>query len=96
MKSEPQPATRQEITDIVGSLDEILCIGDRGRFPGNDYELLSHTFALSVDEVSANASSGWNLAPPGCRGVAATLFYLAHIKLQADTFSLAPFGTGRR
>lgn len=74
---------------VVSSLDEILCIGDRGRFPGNDYELLSHTFALSVDEVSAGASSGWNLAPPGCRGIAATLFYLAHVDLHSDSFSLS-------
>jgi hydroxymethylpyrimidine pyrophosphatase-like HAD family hydrolase len=78
---------------VVGSIDEILCIGDRGRFPGNDYELLSHTFALSVDEVSADASSGWNLAPPGWRGVAATLFYLAHVKLHSDSFSLSLLGT---
>ena len=78
---------------VVSSLGEILCIGDRGRFPGNDYELLSHTFALSVDEVSADANSGWNLAPPGCRGVAATLFYLAHVSLRSDSFSLSLPGT---
>ena len=80
---------------VVSSLDEILCIGDRGRFPGNDYELLSHTFALSVDEVSADANSGWNLAPPGCRGVAATLFYLAHVNPHSDSFSLRLPGTRR-
>lgn len=80
---------------VARSLDEILCIGDRGRFPGNDYELLSHTFALSVDEVSADANSGWNLAPPGCRGVAATLFYLAHVNPRSDSFSLSLPGTRR-
>jgi hydroxymethylpyrimidine pyrophosphatase-like HAD family hydrolase len=73
---------------VISSLDEILCVGDRGRFPGNDYELLSHTFALSVDEVSADANSGWNLAPPGCRGVAAMLFYLAHMNPCSGTFNL--------
>src|SRR5580700_951873 len=73
---------------VVSSLDEILCVGDRGRFPGNDYELLSHDFALSVDEVSADANSGWNLAPPGCRGIAATLFYLAHMNPGSGTFNL--------
>jgi hypothetical protein len=73
---------------VVSSLDNILCVGDRGRFPGNDYELLSHAFALSVDEVSADANSGWNLAPPGCRGVAATLFYLAHMNPGSGTFNL--------
>lgn len=80
---------------VVTSLDEILCIGDRGRFPGNDYELLSHKFALSVDEVSADATSGWNLAPPGCRGIAATLFYFAHVDLHPGSFSLSLPG-GRR
>lgn len=80
---------------VVSSLDEILCIGDRGRFPGNDYELLSHTCALSVDEVSADANSGWNLAPPGCRGVAATLFYLAHLNLHSGSFLLSLPGARR-
>jgi hydroxymethylpyrimidine pyrophosphatase-like HAD family hydrolase len=80
---------------VVSTLDEILCVGDRGRFPGNDYELLSHTFALSVDEVSADANSGWNLAPPGCRGVAATLFYLAHMNPCSGTFSLTLPRLGR-
>jgi hydroxymethylpyrimidine pyrophosphatase-like HAD family hydrolase len=80
---------------VVSSLDDILCIGDRGRFPGNDYELLSHRFALSVDEVSADANSGWNLAPPGCRGVAATLFYLANVNAHSDGFTLKLQKAGR-
>ena len=29
-----------------------LCIGDRGQWPGNDFELLSTPFSLSVDEIS--------------------------------------------
>lgn len=80
---------------VVSSSEEILCIGDRGRFPGNDYELLCHTFALSVDEVSADANSGWNLAPPGCRGVAATLFYLSHMNLRSGSFTLSLPRVGR-
>jgi hypothetical protein len=54
----------------------ILCIGDRGRWPGNDYALLGSPFALSVDEVSPDPLSGWNLAAPGRRGVTAALDYL--------------------
>lgn len=54
----------------------ILCIGDRGRWPGNDYALLGSPFALSVDEVSPDPRSGWNLAAPGRRGVTAALDYL--------------------
>jgi hypothetical protein len=54
----------------------ILCIGDRGLWPGNDYALLSTSYALSVDEVSSDKNTGWNLSAPARRGVAATLDYL--------------------
>lgn len=54
----------------------VLMIGDRGRWPGNDYELLKEPFALSVDELSVDPATCWNLAPRGQRGIAATLFYL--------------------
>lgn len=54
----------------------ILAIGDRGRWPGNDYELLREPFALSVDELSVDPETCWNLAPRGQRGVSATLAYL--------------------
>jgi len=54
----------------------VLCIGDRGQWPGNDYALLATPFSLSVDEVSADPKTCWNLAPPGLRGVQATVFYL--------------------
>ena len=56
--------------------EQILCVGDQGRWPGNDFELLEHEFALSVDEPSECWSCGWNLAPAGYRGPRATLFYL--------------------
>ena len=54
----------------------LLTIGDRGRWPGNDYELLREPYALSVDEVSVDPQTCWNLAPVGQRGVAATVAYL--------------------
>lgn len=54
----------------------VLVIGDRGRWPGNDYQLLAQPFALSVDECSADPSTCWNLAPAGQRGTAATLHAL--------------------
>ncbi|MFZ2650034.1 MAG: hypothetical protein WA210_07995 [Burkholderiaceae bacterium] len=53
-----------------------LAIGDRGRWPGNDYELLQTPYALSVDELSADPDTCWNLAPRGQRGLAVTLIYL--------------------
>jgi hydroxymethylpyrimidine pyrophosphatase-like HAD family hydrolase/fructoselysine-6-P-deglycase FrlB-like protein len=58
----------------------ILTIGDRGRWPGNDYELLQEKFSLSVDETSVDPESCWNLASAGQRGIAATLEYLHGLK----------------
>lgn len=58
---------------------EILAIGDRGRSPGNDFELLSHCPALSVDEVSTDSTTCWRLTPPMVNGVAGTLWYLSRL-----------------
>lgn len=41
---------------------KVLCIGDRGRWPGNDCELLSHSYSLSVDQVSNSLNSCWNFS----------------------------------
>lgn len=54
----------------------LLAIGDRGRWPGNDYELLREPCSLGVDEISVDPETCWNLAEPGQRGPAATLDYL--------------------
>ena len=51
---------------------DFLAIGDRGRWPGNDYDLLRSPFALSVDEVSVDPHTGWHLGPVGQRGVEVT------------------------
>jgi hydroxymethylpyrimidine pyrophosphatase-like HAD family hydrolase len=58
---------------------EVLAIGDRGKWPGNDYELLSNSFSLSVDEVSMNYGSCWNLCAPGKKNTTGTLEYLKKI-----------------
>ncbi|QHC61140.1 HAD hydrolase family protein [Rathayibacter sp. VKM Ac-2760] len=63
----------------AGVRHDILSIGDRGRWPGNDHELLGQPLALSVDECSADPSTCWNLAPAGQRGTAATLHALRSI-----------------
>ena len=39
---------------------KILCIGDKGKWPGNDYEILNTEYSLSVDEVSQDLLSCWN------------------------------------
>lgn len=57
-----------------------LCIGDRGQWPGNDFELLSTPYSLSVDEVSSDKDSCWNLSPAGISGVDSTLLYLEKIR----------------
>ena len=66
----------QRIRDVVGQNHDVLCIGDRGRFPGNDHQLLTVPNALTVDECSPGRKSGWNLAPLGYRGPAACVAYL--------------------
>lgn len=60
---------------------DILCIGDRGKFPGNDYQLLQTEFSLSVDEVSNSSKTCWNLSKIGIKNTDATLFYLQKIAL---------------
>jgi len=47
---------------------EILCIGDRGKWPGNDFELLDTNYSLSVDETSQNSSNCWNFLSPLIKG----------------------------
>lgn len=76
----------------------ILCIGDRGQWPGNDFSLLQGPYSLSVDEVSQDPATCWNLASPGHRGTQATLEYLGalrstHGKLKFVLKSLTESGT---
>jgi hypothetical protein len=61
---------------------QVLCIGDRGAWPGNDCALLSHHPSLSVDEVSSSLTTCWNLAPAGVSGPSATLLYLRAIRVE--------------
>lgn len=58
----------------------VLAIGDRGLWPGNDYELLREPLSLSVDEISVDPTRCWNLALPGQRGPTVTLDYLKSLK----------------
>ena len=67
-----------------GANTQILCIGDRGRWPGNDYALLSTPYGLSVDEVSSDPYTGWNRAAPGQRGVIAALDYMRRLMETQD------------
>lgn len=68
------------VREQIGENREVLCIGDRGAWPGNDYALLAQPMSLSVDEVSSLDDACWNLAPRGVSGPDATLIYLRAIK----------------
>jgi hydroxymethylpyrimidine pyrophosphatase-like HAD family hydrolase/fructoselysine-6-P-deglycase FrlB-like protein len=78
------------VQDLVAlrSDSRVLCIGDLGRWPGNDFELLSEPYSLSVDEVSLTPSTCWNLAPAGHRGVQACMDYLHAMKIRDSQLKL--------
>jgi hydroxymethylpyrimidine pyrophosphatase-like HAD family hydrolase/DNA-binding MurR/RpiR family transcriptional regulator len=61
-----------------------LCIGDKGQWPGNDYELLSTPYSLSVDEVSPEPDRCWNLAGTGIKNDKATLQYLRSLEFKKN------------
>lgn len=62
----------------------ILCIGDQGRWPGNDYALLSQKYSLSVHRTSLDPDNCWNLAPEGHRGVQAAIDYFHAMEINPD------------
>lgn len=70
----------------------LLKIGDRGRWPGNDYELLREPHALGVDEISVDPLTCWNLAQPGQRGPTATLDYLSSLKAREGVLRFSSEG----
>jgi hydroxymethylpyrimidine pyrophosphatase-like HAD family hydrolase/fructoselysine-6-P-deglycase FrlB-like protein len=69
----------RRLRESVGAAP-ILAIGDRGRWPGNDYELLHEPFALGVDEISVDPATCWHLGEPGQRGPSVTLDYLTALE----------------
>lgn len=75
-KSSVVDAVRAAARDSVG---QVMRIGDRGAWPGNDFDLLSDQLGLSVDEVSRDPERCWNLSPPGLIGTQATLYYLRRL-----------------
>lgn len=71
----------ERLRERLGKDVAVLTIGDRGKWPGNDFTLLATPFALSVDETSVDLDSGWNLGAPGQRGISVTCEYLASLRL---------------
>lgn len=66
--------------------ENCLTIGDKGQWPGNDYELLSTPYSLSVDDVSVHPDSCWNLASIGNKNLSSTIEYLKRINLNKGFF----------
>jgi len=85
-----------QIRSLLHEGSDVLSIGDKGQWPGNDYDLLNAPYSLSVDEVSADPNTCWNIAPPGHRGVQALLDYLGWIQLREGSFRLALPATASR
>jgi hypothetical protein len=88
----PQGISKQMVlVELRDGLDlDFLAIGDRGRWPGNDYDLLHSPLALSVDEVSVDPLTCWHLGGPGQRGVAVTLEYLRALQVTNGGLRLDP------
>jgi hydroxymethylpyrimidine pyrophosphatase-like HAD family hydrolase len=74
------------LRSTVGDLkeEEVLFVGDTGRWPGNDFALLSSQFGLSVDSVSTDLATCWNLSPLGLRNPGAFLYYLQQLRFLPD------------
>lgn len=68
--------TKWSLVERLSPNDPVLCIGDAGLWPGNDAIFLHGPTSLSVDEVSPDVHSCWNLCAPGVRGPDGTLQYL--------------------
>lgn len=79
----------QKELKIRNLAENCLCIGDKGRWPGNDFELLNTPYSLSVNEVSIDPNTCWNLAPLGIRNTDACYRYLKAIKLYKNYFNLS-------
>lgn len=78
----------QELAKAAGLSENFLTIGDKGQWPGNDYQLLSTPFSLSVDEVSPLTHNCWNFAKPGIKNIEATLEYLSYIHFNKAGFKI--------
>ena len=82
-------STKASKTAVKDISEDVLVIGDRGDYEGNDFEMLSLPYSLSVDGVSRNPNSCWNLAPKELEGLDVVKFYLRKIKPTKKGFKIA-------
>lgn len=66
----------------------LLCIGDRGEWPGNDFELLSLPTSLSCHKTSWLPDRCWHISPAGWRNSQTTLHYLASLQHSSSGFRI--------
>lgn len=78
----------KELSTKTNKNNNCLTIGDKGQWPGNDFELLATPYSLSVDEVSSHPDSCWNLSEVGFSGSMATISYLNKIQLKKSSFKI--------
>lgn len=76
-------------SELDASPDSILRIGDRGAWPGNDWQMLAHPLGLSVDACSDDPATCWNLLPAGTHGIDGTLWLLERIQVEDGVGRLA-------
>lgn len=93
--------SKLNVVDAVASharcdSDEVLRIGDKGRWPGNDADLLNHPLGLTVDEASPDPERCWGFAPAGIKGLKATLHYLCCLDWSGSGGRLALKGRAGR
>lgn len=90
----PAASTKLTLVEYIKKLyapgTDILTIGDRGDVAGNDFELLSETFSLSVDRVSPDFRSCWNFLPHAVSHSRGTSHYLNNITVSQGIFRFCP------
>jgi hydroxymethylpyrimidine pyrophosphatase-like HAD family hydrolase len=72
---------------IVAPPLKVLALGDCGCWMGNDYDLLAHPDSLSVDAVSGDLESCWNLLPRGLSHCEGAAHYLRMFQIGKSSFS---------
>lgn len=99
------PATSSKLVVVkalraqLPAWSEVLCFGDSGSRPGNDYALLNHRFGISVGEVCGAANGCWSLFGAGEIGPDALLRILRALissKNGKIRFDVASLGLDRR
>ena len=84
----PKGTSKTAVVDAILTRRDgcVLRIGDQGAVGGNDFELLNTGLSLSVDRVSSNLQTCWNLGPPGLAGPSLTLEYLRALHCENGRF----------